>query len=82
MTNLEQKLSALVKTEEAVIAELERLYPVDTPVGVRLMHGQINPSRGRVIAHEGGRYGSVVVRLDSRTQDVRRVAADNIIFKG
>lgn len=79
MKKLNRKLRALVHAEEAVIAELERLYPIDTPVSVWLMHGQINPSEGRVIGHQGGRHGLVIVRLASRTQDTRRVAASNIV---
>ena len=77
--SLAQKLAAVVRAEESVIAALEKLYPVDSEVRCWLMYGQVNPSRGRVIGHEGGRYGYVTVRLESRTQEVRRVAAESIL---
>lgn len=75
---LPQRIAALILAEEAVLEELKRLYPIDSPVRCMLMSGQINPSRGQVIGHDGGRYALVQVRLESRTNDVRSVSAENI----
>jgi len=79
MNSLKKKIDMLIRAESAVIKELERRYPMHSPVRVMLMYGQINPSHGAVIGHDGGRNACVRVRLESRTQEVRSVAAENII---
>lgn len=78
-TLLTARLERLVVAEKAVIAVLKELYPIDSEVRCMLMHGQINLSCGRVIGYDGGTYGCVRVRLESRTREVRSVAAENIL---
>lgn len=79
MTKLQQHIKTLEIAEEAVIAELKTLFPKGTMVSANIQYGQINPSRGEVIGHQGGRFAYLVVRLDSRTKNVRLIAAENII---
>ena len=79
MSTLKERVRALVTAEAAVVSELERLYPIGKPVRVWLMSGQVTPSRGEVIGHDGGRHAYVRVRLESRTREVRTIAASNII---
>ena len=76
---LHKQLKALARMDEAVIATLKRLYPEGKQVRFWIMHGQESPSQGTVIGHQGGEFGEVIVRLASRTQQVRRVAADQIL---
>jgi hypothetical protein len=76
---LAKKIDALIDAEEAVIGELETLYPMHTAVRCWLMSGQINPSIGRVQGHIGGRFALVQIRLESRTNEVRSVSAKNIV---
>src|SRR3972149_5223890 len=71
-------LGALI--ERLQVAELEKLYPVGTEVRVWLMHGQQSPSCGTVTGHTGGTFGEVIVRLESRTMQVRRVAVSEIVL--
>lgn len=79
MKKLNAKVKILEAAEEAVIKELARLYPVGSRVSLWLMCGQVTPSRGEVISHQGSRHAYVRVRLDSRKQEVRSITAGNII---
>lgn len=71
-------IRALEKAETAMIKELARLFPIGSSVHAVLMHGQVNPSEGVVIGHRGGRHAYILVRLESRTRQVRAVAVDDI----
>lgn len=76
---LNKEIAALIKREAAVIAELEKLFPENHKVLCWIMSGQVNPSIGEVVGVEGGRYAEVIVRLQSRKGEVRRVPADKIL---
>lgn len=76
---LRTKLNALVVAQNAVTKMLEDLYPVGSTAHVFLMSSQQEPSSGIVIGHEGGEFGRVIVRLNSRTGCVRRVSAEDIV---
>jgi hypothetical protein len=70
------KLStAIQKSQQRMTQALEREFPLGTNVRCYIMHGQVNPSRGQVIGYTGGSSALVRVRLESRTRDVRDVAA-------
>ena len=74
------KLKAdIVKAEGAMEKALARAFPNGTRIRCNIMYGQINPSTGEVIGHEGGRHAYLTVRLNSRTQEVRSVAVENIL---
>jgi hypothetical protein len=79
VTRLQQRVKTLEIAEDAVIAELKLLFPKGMMVSANIQYGQIIPSHGEVIGHEGGRFAYLVVRLDSRTKNVRRIPAENII---
>lgn len=79
MKKLDHRIRNLKIAEQAVIEELQLLFPMGQMVRANIQHGQINPSRGEVIGHPGGVHAYVLVRLDSRTKEVRHVAAENII---
>lgn len=73
------KLATKIRAaQDAMVKELERQFPIGTTVRCEIQYGQINPSIGLVIAHEGGEHAYVCVRLQSRTKEVRRVPASNI----
>ena len=74
------KLKAnIVKAEDAMEKALAKAFPCGTRIRCKIMYGQINPSTGEVIGHQGGRYAYLTVRLNSRTQEVRAVSVDNVL---
>lgn len=56
---------------------LARHYPEGARIAVLLRHGQENPSLGSVIGHDGDGY--VIVRLESKKSDVKRVFFKDIV---
>lgn len=72
-------IERLERAETAMEKLLRRMFPEGTTVRFYIMHGQENPSIGTVIAHEGGRFASVRIRLRSRTEQVRSVPARQIV---
>lgn len=79
-TKLERLLLDLKKAEEAVLAELERLYPEGTQVRVTLAVNQRVPSNAIVWGrHPGGRDGSLRVKLvNSPKQMVRDISCRDV----
>ena len=74
------KLKAdIEKAEYAMEKALARAFPNGTRVRCNIMYGQVNPSTGEIIGHEGGRNAYLIVRLNSRKQEVRRVPVENIL---
>jgi hypothetical protein len=65
----------IAKAEAAMESLLKRLFPGGSTVRCYLMHGQVNPTKGDVIGHPGGRYGYLTLRLHSRARIVRDVPA-------
>lgn len=66
--------SDLKRAGEALITALEKDFPKGCEVRCWLMHSQANQSRGTVISHSLDGGGRLHVRLDSRTQQVRRLS--------
>ena len=62
MTKLEKLMQAVVKAEAAVLAELERLYPVGCQVEYRLRDG-VPTKTGKVVRHIGGRDAEIRILL-------------------
>lgn len=76
---IDRLLARLVKAEDAVLAELRKLYPEGSAVRVYLQANQRYPSSGVVWGYGGGRYGYVRVKLRfSPEQMVRDVSLDHI----
>ena len=76
---IDRLLRRLVVAEDAVVAELKRLYPEGTRVRVNIRYPQVTPSEADVVAWRGGRYGYVGVRLiNSPKQMVRDISLENI----
>ncbi len=71
-------MERIERGEEAMLKLLEKMFPVGTTVRFHVQHGQVNPSVGTIIAHEGGRFAYVRIRMRSRTEHVRTVPACNI----
>jgi hypothetical protein len=69
----------LKRADAALIAALAKAYPEGWRVRFNIQHGQVTPSRGEVVGHEGGPHAYLLVRLESRTHGVRHVAAANVI---
>lgn len=66
-------------TNDLLIKELEKQYPEGSVVQFYFMHGQVNPSKGTVIGHRGGRWAYLRVRMHSFKENVRNVSATNIL---
>jgi hypothetical protein len=62
------------RQERALVA----LFPIGTTVRCYLMHGQVNPSIGDVIAHKAGSTPYLRVRLRSTARKVRDVPAEDV----
>ena len=71
MDALEQAITELIRSEDKVRDLLAADWPVGTRVGVFLMHGQVNPSPGRIVGHSGGRHAYVRVEILSSKPDSR-----------
>ena len=76
---------AIKKAEDAQTAYLRQKYPLGSRVGVNLMHGQVNPSKGVVIGHFAGVYscGICVELYDQKPNSryrVRRIHPDNVAW--
>lgn len=57
---------------------LKSAFPIGKRVLVYLREGQVNPSHGEVIHHQGGESGVLCVRLDSPKRHVVRVPVDHV----
>ena len=74
------KLKAKIeRAEKEMERALERAFPIGTRIRCTIMYGQITPSTGEVIGHQGGRHAYLTVRLNSRTQEVRAVPVENVL---
>ena len=67
------------QAEKEMEKALERAFPIGTRVRCTIMYGQITPSTGEVIGHPGGRDAYLLVRLNSRTKEVRHVPVENVL---
>lgn len=76
--NIATATQRVVAAEDALIKLLEKQFPIGTAVKFYVMHGQVNPSRGEVIGHEGGRFAYLRVRLESRASVVRSIPAGRV----
>lgn len=74
-----RKQNLIAAAELGMKQFLEKHFPVGTRVGCWIMYGQINPSYGEVIAHTGGKYAYLRVRLKSRTNNVRDIPIEKIV---
>jgi hypothetical protein len=78
-----KKLNTAIERVERAQAAMEKvllkMFPIGTTVRFRIQYGQVNPSIGTVIAHEGGPYAYVRIRLRSGSGQVRSVSARNIL---
>ena len=72
-------LHELKKAERAVQEALSKRFPTGTTIHFYIMHGQVHPSKGVVLDHPGGRYGYLLVRLESRTRQTRNVPYTDVI---
>lgn len=61
---LEQELENLKAAKAKVLQQLEKDYPLNTPVRVMLRSGQYRPTNAVVVAHHGD--GQINVRLYDR----------------
>jgi hypothetical protein len=79
LTQLDKHVAALRLTKAVILHELCSLYPEGKTVKCWLQHGQVTPSIGTVIGYDGGEFAIVLIRLDSRTRQVRRVPVRDIL---
>lgn len=79
MKKIVQLQERLRRTNAALIKVLEKEYPEGWRVRFEIQSGQVTPSRGEIIGHEGGEYAYLKVRLECRTKLVRSISVDRII---
>lgn len=73
-----QRLRAAVRQAQAELqSHLEAVYPVGMQVGVRLKHGQKNPTLGVVYSH--WRDGSIQVHFPSARKPYRHINPDDVM---
>lgn len=75
MRSIEAARVRVVKAESYMEAQLKKHFPLGMVVRCWLQAGQTRPSEGEVIAHPGGRWGLLRVRLLTRMRKVRDVPA-------
>ena len=76
---LKKSLDKVNAADDQLQSLLAKQYPLLTVVYFYIMHGQVTPSSGEVVGHEGGIHGYLRVRLNSRTRPVRSIPVKYII---
>lgn len=79
MTKYEMLADKINVAQAAMRKALEHDYPIGVKVDFYIMHGQINPSSGEVIAHIGGPYALLRVRQNTTKGNVRDVSVSNLV---